>query len=72
MELAAANVVAAGLEDRITLRAVRIEDMTDTEVCDLAWMPAPFLPRAESRATGRHRSVSSPVSAHRSCLLGGR
>ena len=46
MELAAANVAAAGLEDRITLRAVRIEDMTDTAVFDLAWMPAPFLPRA--------------------------
>jgi SAM-dependent methyltransferase len=46
MELAVANVAAAGLEDRITLRAVRIEDMNDTDVFDLAWMPAPFLPRA--------------------------
>jgi SAM-dependent methyltransferase len=46
MELAAANIAAAGLEDRITLRAVGIEDMTDFDVFDLAWMPAPFLPRS--------------------------
>jgi SAM-dependent methyltransferase len=46
MKLAAANVAAAGLEDRITLRAVGIEDMSDTDVFDLAWVPAPFLPRS--------------------------
>ena len=46
MELAAANIAAAGLGDRITLRAVGIEHMTDTDVFDLAWMPAPFLPRS--------------------------
>jgi len=46
MELAAANIAAAGLEDRITLRAVRIEHLNDTDAFDLAWMPAPFLPRS--------------------------
>ena len=46
MKLAAANIADAGLEDRITLRADRIEDITDTDAFDLAWMPAPFLPRS--------------------------
>jgi SAM-dependent methyltransferase len=45
MKLAATNVAEAGLEDRITLRAVPIEDITDVDAFDLAWMPAPFLPR---------------------------
>lgn len=46
MKLAAKNVAEAGLEDRITLRAVAVEDITETDSFDLAWMPAPFLPRS--------------------------
>lgn len=46
MKLGVQNVSDAGLEDRITLRAIAIEDITDTDSFDLAWMPAPFLPRA--------------------------
>lgn len=46
MELAVKNVADAGLGDRITLRAIGIEDITDTDAFDLAWMPAPFLPRS--------------------------
>lgn len=46
MKLAVQNVSEAGLEDRITLRSIAIEDITDTDSFDLAWMPAPFLPRA--------------------------
>jgi precorrin-6B methylase 2 len=46
LKLATANVAAAGLEDRITLRAGGVEDMTDTDAFDLAWIPAPFLPRS--------------------------
>lgn len=46
MELAIANIAAAGLEDRISLRPIGIEDLTDTDAFDLAWMPAPFLPRS--------------------------
>ena len=46
MKLAVVNIAAAGLEDRITLRAARIEEMNDTAEFDLAWMPAPFLPRS--------------------------
>ena len=46
MKLGVQNVSEAGLENRITLRAIAIEDITDTDSFDLAWMPAPFLPRA--------------------------
>jgi SAM-dependent methyltransferase len=46
MKLAVQNVSEAGLEDRISLRAIAIEDITDTDSFDLAWMPAPFLPRS--------------------------
>lgn len=46
MKLAVQNVSEAGLEDRITLRSIAIEDITDTDPFDLAWMPAPFLPRS--------------------------
>jgi SAM-dependent methyltransferase len=46
LKLAAANIAAAGLEDRITLRPIGIEDLTDTDVFDLAWMPSLFLPRS--------------------------
>jgi precorrin-6B methylase 2 len=46
MKLAVQNVSDAGLEDRITLRSIAIEDITDTDSFDLAWMPTPFLPRA--------------------------
>ena len=46
MKLAVQNVSEAGLGDRITLRSIAIEDITDTDSFDLAWMPAPFLPRS--------------------------
>jgi cyclopropane fatty-acyl-phospholipid synthase-like methyltransferase len=36
MKLAATDVAEAGLEDRITLRAVPIEDITDVDGFDLA------------------------------------
>jgi SAM-dependent methyltransferase len=39
------NVAAAGLGDRIALRAQRIEQMTEHEAFDLAWLPQVFLPR---------------------------
>lgn len=49
-KLGVANVAAAGLEDRITLRAIRLEELTDTDAFDLVWMPAPFLPRSALEA----------------------
>ena len=45
-ELAEANIAAAGLQDRITLRPIPIQDLDDVDAFDLAWMPAPFLPRS--------------------------
>jgi SAM-dependent methyltransferase len=39
------NVAAAGLGDRIALRAHRIEEMTERDAFDLAWLPQVFLPR---------------------------
>jgi SAM-dependent methyltransferase len=38
------NVAAAGLRDRLTLRAQRVEEMTEREAFDLAWLPQVFLP----------------------------
>jgi SAM-dependent methyltransferase len=40
------NIDAAGLADRIELRAQRIEDLDDLEQFDMAWLPQMFLPRA--------------------------
>lgn len=45
-ELAVQNIAAAGLQERITLRPVSIQEIDDTDSFDLAWMPAPFLPRS--------------------------
>jgi SAM-dependent methyltransferase len=39
------NVTAAGVGDRIALRAQRVEEMTEREAFDLAWLPQVFLPR---------------------------
>jgi SAM-dependent methyltransferase len=39
------NVAAAGLGDRIALRAQRIEEMSKREAFDLAWLPQVFLPQ---------------------------
>jgi SAM-dependent methyltransferase len=39
------NVAAAGLDDRIALRAQRVEEMTEREAFDLAWLPQVFLPQ---------------------------
>jgi SAM-dependent methyltransferase len=39
------NVAAAGLGERITLRAERVEDLGEQEAFDLAWLPQVFLPQ---------------------------
>ena len=33
-----------GLEDRVELRAQRVEELDDEEAFDVAWLPASFLP----------------------------
>jgi hypothetical protein len=42
--LAARNVSAAGLSERIELREQRIEEIEDVEAFDVAWLPLSFLP----------------------------
>ena len=43
-DLAARNVSAAGLSDRIELRAQRVQELEDEEAFDVAWLPLSFLP----------------------------
>jgi 2-polyprenyl-3-methyl-5-hydroxy-6-metoxy-1,4-benzoquinol methylase len=43
LALARANVAAAGVAERVELRAMRVEDLRDEEAFDLAWLPAFFL-----------------------------
>jgi SAM-dependent methyltransferase len=43
LERARANVAAAGLEDRITLRQESIVDLDDTDAFDCVWIPAFFI-----------------------------
>jgi SAM-dependent methyltransferase len=45
LQLAAINVAAEGLQDRITLRRQSVTDIDDEEAFDLIWLPSPFLPR---------------------------
>jgi len=43
IDVARQNVAEAGLGDRIDLRCELVQQLTDTECFDLAWMPAMFL-----------------------------
>ena len=43
LELARRNVVAARLQERIALRAQRVQELDEIDAFDLAWLPAPFL-----------------------------
>lgn len=54
LELARRNVIEAGLESRITLRSALVQDLTDENCYDLAWVPVMFLP-ADVAAQGLHR-----------------
>ena len=44
LALARSNVAEAHLEDRIELRAHRVEELNDREPFDLVWLPGPYLP----------------------------
>jgi SAM-dependent methyltransferase len=54
LELARGNVRMAGLEDRIDLRPEPVQDLTEENCYDLAWVPVMFLP-ADVAAQGLHR-----------------
>lgn len=45
LELARTNIVAEGLQNRITLRRQSITDIDDEAAFNIVWMPSPFLPR---------------------------
>lgn len=44
LELAMADILAAGLEKRIMLRHLSVADLAAEDVFDLAWLPQPFIP----------------------------
>ena len=59
--LARANVAAAGLGDRITLREQAAEALTDERAFDLVWLPLIFMPeRCVSAALDRTREALRP------------
>ncbi|MGH3549689.1 MAG: SAM-dependent methyltransferase [Pseudonocardiaceae bacterium] len=54
LQLAWRNVAEAALEGRIDLRLEPVQDLTDENCYDLAWVPVMFLP-ADVAARGLHR-----------------
>lgn len=46
LELARHHVEEAGLDERIELRRLDVADLDAADEFDLAWLPAPFIPRA--------------------------
>ena len=54
LDLARQTIAARGLAERLQLRHLAVEDMTDVAQFDLAWMPARFVPPDEF-ARGLHR-----------------
>ena len=50
LELARAEVSAAGLEERVALRELSVADLEDVEEYHLAWVPQPFIPPEPFRA----------------------
>lgn len=61
LELARRTVDEAGMADRIELRHQDVADLTDREAFCLAWLPAPFVPRAALHA-GLPRIVTALVA----------
>ena len=49
IELAAATVASHDLAGRVQLRCQGVEELTDEEAFDLAWLPLPFVPPAAVR-----------------------
>jgi SAM-dependent methyltransferase len=49
IELAAATAASHGLAERVQLWCQGVEELTDEEAFDLAWLPLPFIPPASVR-----------------------
>ena len=61
LAIARENVVAAGLDSRITLIATTIEEFEDPDGFDLVWLPAFFVPETVlDRAIGRTFELTRP------------
>lgn len=54
LALARENVRSAGLTDRIQLRQQAVEDLSDTNAFDLAWIPSAFMPEKVIPAACEH------------------
>ncbi len=54
LALARENVRSAGLTDRIRLREQAVEDLSDTDAFDLAWIPSAFMPETVIPAACEH------------------
>lgn len=54
LALARENVRNAGLTDRIQLREQAVEDLSDTDAFDLAWIPSAFMPEKVIPAACEH------------------
>jgi methylase of polypeptide subunit release factors len=50
LDLAQETIAARGLQDRLQVRLLPVQDLADEAQFDMAWMPAPFLPRRSSDA----------------------
>lgn len=72
-QLARANIVAAGLSDRVALRQQLVQELTDYASFDLAWLPGNFLPPAvlPSALTAVHRALRPGGWLLNACLGGG-
>jgi SAM-dependent methyltransferase len=61
LDLAALNVAATGMQDRIELRCQDIQELSDENVFSLAWLPGPFLSAdVVSHALARVRKALLP------------
>jgi ubiquinone/menaquinone biosynthesis C-methylase UbiE len=72
-ELARANIVAAGLSDRVALRQQLVQELNDEASFDLAWLPGNFLPPAvlPSALGAVHRALRPGGWLLNACLGGG-
>ena len=50
LEIARHELIRAGMEERVELRLQSVADLRDRETFDLAWLPQPFIPRADLTA----------------------
>ena len=70
LRLARANLAGAGMEDRVELRTQAVEDLKESEVYSLAWLPPFIQVNVMSSALKRIRSALAPGGWLVMCILG--